>query len=384
MGTEGGPLSGLTIVEMAGIGPAPFCAMLLADMGAEVIRVDRIGGSDLGLPSSKTTDFVGRNRRSIALDLKRAKAVEIVLKLIEQADVLIEGFRPKVMERLGLGPDICLARNSGLVYGRMTGFGQDGPLAQAAGHDINYIALTGALAAIGESGRKPTPPLNLVGDYGGGSLYLAMGILAAIVRSKITGHGDVVDAAMVDGAASLMSTFYSLKAAGRWQCERGANMLDGGAPWYDTYETRDGHYVAVGAIEAKFFRELAHRIGLDEDDVSHQYDREHWPALRTKISDIFRQRTRAAWCALLEGSDACFTPVLTMEEAPYHPHMIARRTFDQTSAHPRPAAAPRFRAAGETAARAAQRPGRDSEAVLRRCGFEAEEIESLRRSGVVA
>src|SRR5436305_9281982 len=282
---------------MAGIGPGPFCAMLLADMGADVIRIDRIGGSDLGVPSTKSTDFVARNRRSIALDLKQPQAIEIVLRLIERADALVEGFRPKVMERLGLGPDTCLPRNPRLVYGRMTGFGQEGPLSQAAGHDINYIALTGALASIGERGRKPVPPLNLIGDYGGGSLYLAIGILAGIINARATGSGDVVDAAMVDGAASLMTIFYSLKASGRWPGERGDNILDGCAPWYDTYETHEGRHLAVGAIESKFFQELAHRIGLDEEDVKRQHDHQHWTALRGKMTAIFTSRTRAEWCA---------------------------------------------------------------------------------------
>jgi alpha-methylacyl-CoA racemase len=377
-----GPLHGVTIIEMAGIGPGPFCAMLLADMGAEIIRIDRIGGSDLGVPSSKATDFIGRNRRSIALDLKQPQAIEIVLKLIERADAVIEGFRPKVMERLGLGPDVCLKRNPRLVYGRMTGFGQEGPLSQAAGHDINYIALTGALASIGEAGRKPVPPLNLIGDYGGGSLYLAIGLLAGIIRARASGQGDVVDAAMVDGAASLMSLFYSLKASGRWQSKRGDNILDGGAPWYDTYETSDGCYLAVGAIEAKFFQELARRIGLDAEDVKGQHDRQHWPALRAKMAAIFKSRTRDAWCAILEGTDSCVTPVLTMDEAPHHPHMRARNAFHQSGEHPRPSAAPRFRDAGPANARSGN-SACESDAVLRRCGLADDEIHSLRQAGVL-
>jgi alpha-methylacyl-CoA racemase len=378
-----GALSGVTIIEMAGIGPGPFCAMLLADMGADVIRIDRIGGSDLGVPSTKSTDFVGRNRRSIALDLKQPQAIEIALKLVESADALIEGFRPKVMERLGLGPDICLQRNRRLVYGRMTGFGQDGPLSQAAGHDINYIALTGALASIGERGRKPVPPLNLIGDYGGGSLYLAIGILAGIINARATGRGDVVDAAMVDGAASLMTIFYSLKASGRWHDKRGDNILDGGAPWYDTYETGDGLYLAVGAIESKFFQELARRIGLDEEDVRRQHDREHWPALRARMSAIFKTRTRAEWCTILEGTDSCVTPVLTLEEAPRHPHMTRRNTFDRTGEHPRPGTAPRFRDAGSGNIRAAQDAGNESGAILRKYGFADQEIRLLRDAGIV-
>ena len=379
-----GPLNGVTIIEMAGIGPGPFCAMLLADMGAEVIRIDRIGGSDLGVPSTKSTDFVGRNRRSIALDLKCPEAIEIVLKLVEHADALIEGFRPKVMERLGLGPDICLTRNPRVVYGRMTGFGQEGPLSHAAGHDINYIALTGALASIGERGRKPVPPLNLIGDYGGGSLYLAIGILAGIIRARATGQGDIVDAAMVDGAASLMTIFYSLKAGGRWHDARGDNILDGGAPWYDTYETQDGLFLAIGAIEVKFFQELAQRIGLNTEDVKRQHDREHWPALRAKMIAIFKTRTRADWCAILEGTDSCVTPVLTLEEAPHHPHMRARNTFDLSGNHSRPGTAPRFRNAGIVNVRAAQDVGDQSAAILCKCGFTDDEIRSLRQREIVA
>jgi alpha-methylacyl-CoA racemase len=378
-----GPLNGVTIIEMAGIGPGPFCAMLLADMGADVIRIDRIGGSDLGVPITKSADFVARNRRSIALDLKQPQAIEIALNLIERADGLIEGFRPGVMERLGLGPDICLKRNNRLVYGRMTGFGQHGPLSQAAGHDINYIALTGALASIGERGRKPVPPLNLIGDYAGGSLYLAIGILAGIIRARATGEGDVVDAAMVDGAASLMTIFYSLKASGRWQDERGNNILDGGAPWYDTYETRDGLYLAVGAIEAKFFQELARRIGLDQADVKRQHEREHWPVLRAKMIATFKTRARAEWCALLEGTDACVTPVLTLEEAALHPHISARNTFRRTGGHPRPGAAPRFANAAAGANRVAPQYSQADE-ILNSCGLPADEIHSLRKAKIVA
>src|SRR5436305_2540780 len=369
---------------MAGIGPGPFCAMLLADMGADVIRIDRIGGSDLGVPSTKSTDFVARNRRSIALDLKQPQAIEIVLRRIERGDAPVEGFRPKVMERLGLGPDTWLQRNPRLVKGRMTGFGQEGPLSQAAGHDITYIALTGALASIGERGRKPVPPLNLIGDYGGGSLYLAIGILAGIVNARATGQGDVVDAAMVDGAASLMTIFYSLKASGRWHDERGDNILDGGAPWYDTYETRDGLFLAIGAIEAKFFQELAQRIGLDAEDVKRRHEREHWPALRAKMIAIFKTRTRADWCAILEGTDSCVTPVLTLEEAPHHPHIRARNTFDLSGNHSRPGTAPRFRNAGIVNVRTAQDVGDQSAAILCKCGFSDEELRSLRQREVVA
>ena len=299
-----GPLAGLRIVELASIGPGPMCAMLLADLGADVVRVDRIEPGGLGIGMSTSFDVCARNRRSIALDLKRAEARAVVLRLVERADVLIEGFRPGVAERLGLGPDTCLARNARLVYGRMTGFGQDGPLAQAAGHDLNYIALTGALHAIGPKDGAPLPPLNLVGDYGGGALYLALGILAALFERDRSGTGQVVDAAMIDGAASLMSIFYGLRAAGSWQAARGSNLLDGGAPFYSAYKTSDGRYVSIASLENKFFGELARLIGLDARFVQGQMDRTLWPEMRARMGEIFRSRTRAQWKSSRSGSNS--------------------------------------------------------------------------------
>ena len=378
-----GPLQGVTIVEIASIGPGPMCGMLLSDMGARVIRVDRLEDSGLGLNIPPELDALARGRESIALDLKSETGREIVLKLIEKADGLIEGFRPGVMERLGLGPDVALARNPRLVFGRMTGFGQNGPLAHAAGHDINYIALSGALDAIGRKGEKPVPPLNLVGDFGGGALYLAMGLLAGILHARATGKGDVVDAAMVDGAASLLAMFSGLRAAGQWRDERGVNILDTGAPWYDTYETSDGLYMAIGAIEPKFFRDLARLIGLGDDDIKRQYDESHWPDLRARLTQIFKSNTRAHWTALLEGSDACATPVLSLAEAGSHPHMAARGSFEMRGGFEQPAPAPRFAHAGRAAPTPSPAPGAHTDAVLTFCGFTPAEVSALRAAGQV-
>ncbi len=337
-----GPLSGLKVIEMPAIGPAPFCGMLLADLGADVLRIDRTGDVDLGLPVEPKFELLGRGKRSLALDLKDSQAIALVLDLIGKADVLIEGFRPGVMERLGLGPDVSLARNPKLVYGRMTGWGQEGPMAMAAGHDINYIALTGALHAIGHKDGAPVPPLNLVGDFGGGSLYLAMGILAALYERQQSGKGQVIDAAMVDGAASLMTMFYGLKGAGLWSDSRGVNMLDGGAPWYDTYECRDGRFVAIGSIEGKFYAELIEKLGLDTATLPKQHDRKRWPSLRAAIAASFRTKTRDEWCVIMEGSDICFAPVLGLDEAPQHAHIAARNTFVSADGVVQPAPAPRF------------------------------------------
>ncbi|WP_300304334.1 CaiB/BaiF CoA-transferase family protein [Ferrovibrio sp.] len=336
-----GPLSGLKVIEMPAIGPVPFCGMLLADLGADVLRIDRTGEVDLGLPVEPKYELLGRGKRSLALDLKDAKAIGLMLDLMAQADVVLEGFRPGVMERLGLGPDVALQRNPKLVYGRMTGWGQQGPMAQAAGHDINYIALTGALHAIGTT-DKPVPPLNLVGDFGGGSLYLAMGLLAALYERQQSGKGQVVDAAMVDGAASLMTMFFGMKGAGLWSDTRGANMLDGGAPWYDTYECADGGFVAIGSIEGKFYAELIEKLGLDPTILPKQHDRKRWPSLRAAFAATFRTKTRAEWCAIMEGSDICFAPVLGLDEAPKHPHMAARQSFVAPDGVTQPAPAPRF------------------------------------------
>jgi alpha-methylacyl-CoA racemase len=374
-----GPLHGLRIIELEGIGPVPMCTMLLADLGADVVRIDRREPSGLGLAMDRRFAVNSRNRRSIALDLKSAAGRDAALRLIARADVLLEGFRPGVAERLGLGPEACHALNPALIYGRMTGFGQTGPLAQAAGHDLNYIALTGALHAIGERGGKPVPPLNLVGDYGGGSLYLALGVLAALHERKTSGRGQVVDAAMVDGAASLMSMFYGLAAAGHWGGARGENMLDGGAPYYATYATADGRFVAIGAIEPKFFAELAQRVGLDARFVKGQNQRSLWPEMRAALEAIFVQRTRDAWCTLLEGSDACFAPVLTMAEAPLHSHAKARGAFIEVDGVVQPGPAPRFGRSVPGTPKPAPRVGEHTDEVLREAGFSAAEIHALRR-----
>jgi len=377
-----GPLNGLRVIELAGIGPGPMCAMLLADQGADVVRIDRIEASGLGVPMDRRFDVSGRNRRSVALDIRSAAGRDAVLRLVDGADALIEGFRPGVTERLGLGPADCHARNPRLVYGRMTGFGQSGPLAQAAGHDLNYIALTGALHAIGPNGAKPVPPLNLVGDYGGGALYLAFGLMAALFERQASGRGQVVDAAMVDGAGSLMSIFYGLHAAGRWSDARGANLLDGGAPFYDTYETADGQYVSIGALEPKFFAEMARRIGLDEGFVRRQHDRDGWPEMRREMARLIAAKTRDEWSALLEGSDACFAPVLSLAEAPGHAHARARGGFVDVGGVVQPAPAPRFDRSGADAPRPAPAVGAHTEEVLAAAGFRADEIAALLADGV--
>lgn len=329
-------------MELAGIGPAPFCAMLLADLGATVIRVDRKEPSGLGLSRPLQFDLVLRNRQSIRVDLKDPAGLELVRALIDKADALIEGFRPGVTERLGLGPDVCLARNPKLVYGRLTGWGQDGPLAQSAGHDINYIAITGLLSAIGRAGQAPTAPLNVAGDYAGGSVYAALGIVSAILEARSSGKGQVVDAAIVDGVASLLTIQTGLRAAGLVGPERGTNLLDTGAPFYDTYECADGGYISIGPIEAKFYRLLLDRIGLDAPELANPEDRASWPAARRLFAAHFKTRTRAQWTELLEGTDACFAPVLDLDEAVAHPHLKARGTFVEVGGVMQPAPAPRF------------------------------------------
>lgn len=379
-----GPLHGLRVIELASIGPGPMCAMLLADLGADVVRIDRLEPSGLGVPTEPRFDVTARSRRSMAVDLKSAAGREVVLRLVAAADVLIEGFRPGVAERLGLGPQACHDCNPRLVYGRMTGFGQSGPLASAAGHDLNYIALTGALHAIGPAGGAPLPPLNLVGDYGGGALYLAFGLMAALFERQTSGCGQVVDAAMVDGAASLMSIFHGLQAAGQWNTARGANLLDGGAPFYATYETADELHVAIAALEPKFFAELARRIDLPEHFVRQQHDRSTWPAMRAAISERIRQRTREAWCAHLEGTDACFAPVLTMDEAPAHRHAKARKAYVSVEGVIQPAPAPRFDRSTLEPPRPAPNPGDHTDEVLAEAGYPAEAIGALRAQGVVA
>ncbi len=376
-----GPLDGLRVIELASIGPGPMCAMLLADLGADVVRVDRLEPSGLGVSMGKRQDVNGRNRRSVALDLKSAPGRDAALRLADRADVLIEGWRPGVAERLGLGPADCHARNPRLVFGRMTGFGQSGPLAQTAGHDLNDIALTGALQAIGPAGGKPVPPLNLVGDYGGGALYLAFGLMAALYERQRSGRGQVVDAAMVDGAASLMSLFHGLRAAGAWGESRGHNLLDGGSPFYDTYETADGRHVALAALEPKFFAELARGLGLDERFVKRQYDRRLWPEMREAIAAAVRGRTRDDWCRELEGSDACFAPVLALDEAAGHPHARARETYITLEGVVQPAPAPRFGRSVPLPPRRAPTLGEHTDEVLAEAGFAAAEIAALRAGG---
>jgi alpha-methylacyl-CoA racemase len=333
-----GPLQGIKIIEMAGIGPGPFCAMLLADMGADVIRVDRPGGSNvLGLDY----EVMNRGRRSIALDLKNPDDVETLLKLVEKADALLEGFRPGVMERLGLGPEVCQARNARLVFGRMTGWGQDGPMAQAAGHDINYIALTGALHAIGTA-DQPVPPLNMIGDFGGGAMYLAFGLVSGLLEAKTSGKGQVVDVAMTDGASHLMTMIYSLMQQKRWSDDRGSNLLDGGAPFYGAFECADGKWISLGSIEPQFYALLREKAEITDPAFDKQYDQVNWPSMKQKVADIFRQKSRAEWCDLMEGSDVCFAPVLDLTEAPEHPHNKARNTFVERDGVVQPGPAPRF------------------------------------------
>lgn len=337
-----GPLHGIRIVELAGIGPGPMAAMLLADLGATVLRIERTEPADLGVKRPARFDLLRRNRECIALDLKQPEAVERVLQFVESADALIEGFRPGVTERLGLGPDACLARNPRLVYGRITGWGQTGPLAHAAGHDINYIALTGILAAIGRKGQPPSVPLALAGDFSGGALYLAMGVLAAIIEARGSGKGQVVDAAIVDGTTSMATVFYGLHAAGMWQNERGSNILDSGAPFYDVYECADGGWISIGPIEARFYAQLLQLLDLDPAALGAQHDRSAWPQAKVLIAQRFKTRTRAQWCELLEGTDVCFAPVLSFDEAPRHPHMKARGSFVEVDGVVQPAPAPRF------------------------------------------
>ena len=378
-----GPLDGVKVVEIAGIGPGPFAGMLLADLGAEVLRVERVQAVGGGW-SDPTLDFLARGRRSIAVDLKHPDGVVSVLRLLERADVLFEGFRPGVMERLGLGPDVCLERNPRLVYGRMTGWGQEGPLAHTAGHDINYIALAGALHPIGRRGGPPVPPLNLVGDFGGGGMLLALGILAALVERQQSGRGQVVDAAMVDGASLLMTIFHATDQVGFTTSERGTNMLDSGSHFYDAYETADGKWISIGSIEPKFYAELIRLLELEPSSFESQMDREQWPVLKARIAAVFRTRTRDAWCALLEGTDVCFAPVLTLDEAREHPHARAREAFAEVAGKAQPAPAPRFSRSQARIQRPPPAPGENTQEALSDWGFSAEEIAALREAGAVA
>ena len=378
-----GPLDGIRVVELAGIGPGPMACMMLADMGADVIKVDRLTDAGLGIAMPPKYQVLHRSRPSIGVDLKSPDGLAVVKRLIEAADVLIEGFRPGVTERMGLGPDDCFPTNPKLVYGRMTGWGQDGPMARAAGHDMNYIALTGALNAIGPAGGAPVPPLNLVGDFGGGTLYLLVGVLAALLEARQSGKGQVVDAAMVDGAASLMTTFFGLKAAGLWNNERGANLLDGGAHFYSVYETSDGKYVSIGSIEAKFYAELLEKTGLDPADLPPQMKPASWPVIKEKLTEVFKTKTRDEWCSIMEGSDICFAPILDLDEAPEHAHMKARGTFAEVDGVVQPAPAPRFSRTPGAIRCPPSAPGADTEEALAAWGFAAEEIAGLRARNAI-
>lgn len=377
-----GPLAGTVVLELAGLGPAPFCGMVLADLGAEVIVVDRPGGAMVPVGDGDH-DVLHRGKRSIAVDLKSEAGAEVVLRLVDTADVLVEGFRPGVVERLGLGPEICLERNPGLVYGRMTGWGQSGPMSIMAGHDIDYIALSGVLHSIGPR-ERPIPPLNLAGDFGGGGMLLAVGILSALLHVNSGGPGQVVDAAMIDGSALLMASHHGYLADGWWVGEREANLLDGAAPFYTTYETADGHHMAVGALEPAFFEALLRGLDLSAEEVGPQHDREQWPRMHRLFAQRFRSATRAEWAERFDGTDACVAPVLSMIEAPEHPHIAARGTFVEVGGVRQPAPAPRF---SVTAAEIDNPPpdrGADTDAVLGRAGFSLEEIGKLRVSGAIA
>ena len=379
-----GPLQGLKIVELAGIGPCPMCAMLLAELGADVVRVDRTTDAGLGIDMVPEHDLLNRSRPSIAVDLKHPGGVETVMRLVDDADALIEGFRPGVTERLGLGPEDCAARNPRLVYGRVTGWGQDGPLARAAGHDLNYIALTGALDAIGRRGGPPTPPLNLLGDFGGGALYLALGVVAALFEARRSGRGQTVDAAMIDGAASLMTAAFGLRAAGVSDGPRGENVLDSGAHFYEVYETSDERHVSIAPIEPKFYAELLDRIGLDPAEVPQSLDRSDWQESKARLAALFRTRTREEWCEILEGTDACFAPVLCMDEAHRHPHNAERGTFVERDGIVQPNAAPRFDRTPSGIRCSPPAPGSGTRAELADWGFTRAEIDDLAASGAIA
>jgi alpha-methylacyl-CoA racemase len=375
-----GPLQGLRVIEMAGIGPGPFTAMMLADMGADVVRVDRPGPGS----GDPTRDVLNRGRRSVAVDLKHPDGVATVLRLVEQADALIEGFRPGVMERLGLGPDECLDRNPRLVFGRMTGWGQDGPLAQAAGHDINYIALAGALNSFARKGERPVPPLNMVGDFGGGGMLLAFGVACGLLEAARSGKGQVVDASMVDGAAVLMTMIHAFVAMGLWAEEPGTNILDTGAHFYDVYETADGKYVSIGSIEPQFYAELLRLSGLEGQDLPAQMDRSQWGTMKERLASVFRTKTRDEWCRIMEGTDVCFAPVLSMREAPGHPHNRHRQTFVEVAGVPQPAPAPRFSRTPGSIDSPPPHVGQHTGEALGDWGFSPEEVAKLREAGAVA
>ena len=379
-----GPLAGLRVVEVAGIGPGPFAAMMLADMGAEVLRVDRVSAVGHGAHDQRRANIMNRGRRSVAVNLKNPAGLGVLLRLVTQADALIEGFRPGVAERLGFGPAVCLDLNPRLVYGRMTGWGQQGPYAQAAGHDINYISLAGALDPIGRAGGAPVPPLNIVGDFGGGGMFLAFGIVCGILEARTSGQGQVVDAAIVDGAAALTTMIHGLRAAGRWTDQRGTNFLDTGAPFYDAYETADGTFVSVGAIEPQFYTLLLDKLGLASDPLfSRQHEEDAWASQKERLGRLFKTRTRDEWCALLEATDACFAPVLSMAEAPLHPHNVSRGTFVTSHGITQPAPAPRFSRTPPHIQGAPPVPGEHTEQALKDWGLDAATVAELRQSGAV-
>jgi alpha-methylacyl-CoA racemase len=375
-----GPLAGLTVLELAGIGPGPFAGMMLADMGAEVVRIDRPGGNP---NAALGHDVLFRNRRAVNLDLKSPEGVEVLLRLVERADALYEGYRPGVAERLGFGPDVCLARNPRLVYGRMTGWGQDGPLADRAGHDINYIALSGALYHSGRAGQPPTPALNLTGDFGGGGMLLAYGMVCGLLEAARSGEGQVVDAAMIDGSAALMAMFFSQLAQGMMSPERGTNLLDTGAHFYDVYETADGQWISLGSIEPQFYAELREHLGLDDEAFDHQLDPARWPELSERVAEVVRQRTRDEWDAILRDTDVCYAPVLSLSEAPSHPHHRARGTFVEVDGVAQAAPAPRFSRTPTAAPRPRTAAGADTRAVLSDFGFADAEVDALVEAGTV-
>ncbi|TXL64610.1 CaiB/BaiF CoA transferase family protein [Zeimonas arvi] len=381
--TRKGPLAGIRVVEFAGIGPAPMCGMLLSDMGAEVLRLDRLEQTDLGVPRPYHLDLANRGKRSLAVDLKHPEGIALARELIAKADVLVEGFRPGTMERLGLGPDECLALNPGLVYGRVTGFGQDGPLAKAAGHDMNYIALAGALHAIGREGAAPTPPLNLLGDYAGGTMFLAWGIACALLEAQRSGKGQVVDAAMVDGVAVLMTALYGLLGGGLHNGPRGTNTLDSGAPYYEAYECADGGYVSVAPIEHRFRDVLLARLGPEAEALPDLDDRSKWPQAKAQLAAIFRKRTRREWCELLEGSDACFAPVLDPLEAPSHPHNRARGTYGEIDGVVQGMPAPRFSRTPPDLPRGPEKPGASGGGLAVDWGIPPERLGTLVGAGAV-
>jgi alpha-methylacyl-CoA racemase len=377
-----GPLKGMKVVMVGGIGPGPFCAQMLADMGADIIRIDKKGEPRIAFIQKKF-DILHRNIRSVTIDFKKKEGIEAALKLIDKAEAIIEGFRPGVMEKLGLGPDICLKRNPKLIFGRMTGWGQEGPLAQAAGHDINYIALTGALHAIGKAGEKPVVPLNIVGDFGGGSLFLAFGIMCGVYEARQSGKGQVVDAAVVDGTSALMGAFYGLKAAGIWSDNRGTNILDGGAQFYDTYETSDGKYISLGSLEPQFYKLLLKLAEIDDPVFKNQLDIFKWPEMKEKLAVIIKSKTRDEWCEIMEGTDVCFAPVLSFDEAINHPHNVEREVFIDVDGVMQPAPAPRFSRTKPEVRWGAPDPGDHNDSAFSDWGFSADELNMLNKEDVI-